>query len=730
MTRDTGDEPVILGGSGANKIDEDWLLSIGRVDEKGGQTVRLDSASPHVIFVCGARGSGKSYTLGVLAEEISQKESDIAAVIIDPIGIFWSMKYPNQEEEELELLKKLGVEPKGMENVNVFVPRGYTSNIPPKTFDSSFSFQPSSLTADDWCLTFGIDRYSPQGLLLERAIEKVKSGYTRRMGDKEDSGSRDVSPNANFSIDELLKCINHDRELLSKKKGFKSSTRRALTSRLSAAKDWGIFGKEKKLSDIIKRGNISVFDISFLSQNIGSLVLGILARKILAARKATAREEAVQDLRGEKRKESGSIPPTWLMIDEAHSFGPSSGKTAATNPLVEFVKQGRRPGLSAVLSTQQPSALNSKIISQLDILLSHRLSFENDIKEVWKRMPTSLPEDVKDPDSLKKLPEGTAIAADKEVSRAFFISIRPRISQHEGRERVVESSGDVESEREQSVEDEFESFEIDSEKGVEKRDEEADEKEEILTVPFQISLEEATEVAESERDYRVKFFWPSERVRRISKHYYPIWSFLVDYYPRSGKAMNLRVQVDGLSGELIKKGADKLERTNGVRVFSNLGSFERDVLFKILENPPVTYDGLGNVFDKFPRIKNAVSNLLDKGLVRSFEEEETTFIDVREEVDIPLKLSQRPLLAAEDIPQTETQKIPKEEKKEKVIDKEKALEILKTFGDIETIEVKTLYYPYWIAEMVKDDESRILTIDGVSGNRDKYVERMFRRRVY
>ncbi len=82
--------------------------------------------------------------------------------------------------------------------------------------------------------------------------------------------------------------------------------------------------------------------------------------------------------------------------------------------MIEYVKQGRRPGLSAVLSTQQPSALNSKIISQLDILLSHRLSFENDIKEVWKRMPATLPKDLKEPDSLKKLPEGTVIAADKE----------------------------------------------------------------------------------------------------------------------------------------------------------------------------------------------------------------------------------------------------------------------------------------------------------------------------
>ncbi len=732
MIQNSDEGPIILGQKGGKKVEEDWLLSIGSVGNKNDKEVKLASASPHVIFVCGARGSGKSYTLGVLAEEISQKNSDIAAVIIDPIGIFWSMKYPNQEDEELDLLKEWDMEPVGMENVDILIPRGYTSNIPPETFDTSFSFQPSSLTTDDWCLTFGIDRYNPQGLLLERAIKKVKTGYTRRLGDKEEGGSRDVKPNKNFSIEELLECINHDKELLSKKKGFKGSTRRALTSRLSAAKDWGIFGKEKRLSDIIKRGSISVFDISFLSENIGSLVLGMLARKILSARKAAAREEAVQDLRGEGREGSDSIPPTWLMVDEAHSFAPSSGKTAATDPLVEYVKQGRRPGLSAVLSTQQPSALNSKIISQLDILLSHRLSFEKDIKEVWKRMPTSLPEDVKDPDSLKKLPEGTAIAADKEVSQAFFVSIRPRVSQHEGRERVVESSDESEPVEESvdSVEDDFESFEFEPEEKMEDEDEESDEGEEILTVPFQVSLDEATEIAESERDYRIKYVWPSERVRRISKHYYPIWSFLVDYYPRSGREMNLRVQVDGLSGELIKKGSGKLERSQGVRIFSDLSSFERDFLFKILERHPITYSSLGNVFEDKSKIKSAISNLSEEGLVNIFEKEGTVFVDLVEGIDIPLKLSQRSLLAAEGIPEPKSQKISQDKKEEKIIDRDTALNILRSFGDIETIEEEVIYYPYWIAEMVKDEESRILAVDGVLGTRDKYVERMFRRRVY
>jgi len=33
--------------------------------------IYMDSLNPHVVFVCGARGSGKSYVLGVIAEELA-----------------------------------------------------------------------------------------------------------------------------------------------------------------------------------------------------------------------------------------------------------------------------------------------------------------------------------------------------------------------------------------------------------------------------------------------------------------------------------------------------------------------------------------------------------------------------------------------------------------------------------------------------------------------------------
>ena len=63
--------------------------------------VYMDVTTSHVVFVCGKRGSGKSYTMGVVAEGMSElpKEisSNIAVVMLDTMGIYWTMKFPNKK---------------------------------------------------------------------------------------------------------------------------------------------------------------------------------------------------------------------------------------------------------------------------------------------------------------------------------------------------------------------------------------------------------------------------------------------------------------------------------------------------------------------------------------------------------------------------------------------------------------------------------------------------------
>ena len=69
-------------------------------------------------------------------------------------------------------------------------------------------------------------------------------------------------------------------------------------------------------------------------------------------------------------------------------MAPSDRPSPARNALVEYVKRGRDAGLSLVLATQQPSALDDRILSQVNLSFSHRLTFQRDISAAADRIPT------------------------------------------------------------------------------------------------------------------------------------------------------------------------------------------------------------------------------------------------------------------------------------------------------------------------------------------------------
>src|SRR3989338_3376414 len=104
---------IIIGRDDTDKkkFGDRGLVKIGKGFVKMGQytslsnNIYMDVARSHVILVAGKRGSGKSYTLGTIAEELSQlpieARKNIAPIIFDTMGIFWTMKYENEKEKNL-----------------------------------------------------------------------------------------------------------------------------------------------------------------------------------------------------------------------------------------------------------------------------------------------------------------------------------------------------------------------------------------------------------------------------------------------------------------------------------------------------------------------------------------------------------------------------------------------------------------------------------------------------
>ncbi len=437
LLKETEEKYVILGRTKA--IQEEYgnraAMYMGRICEKTegyyGYKVLLDAIQPHKIFICGKTGSGKSYTMGVIAEELAMLNIGVGVVLIDPMGIFWSMKFPCKEQKALPL-SDWRLSAQGFENVKVFVPVGFYGKTPRGTRDSTFAIRPNELDPEDWCNTFGLDMYkSPQGAMLINVIKAVKSGYAAEIEGKR----RSVTPRDNYTIDDMIYCAEYNARFSGK---YRSDSIRALIMHLEAAKNWGIFSTTATpIQSLSVPNQVSVVDISFLPEYSRALVVGILARKILEERTKIARYFKAEELgeEGAKSEDVGEIPVTWLMVDEAHVLVPSKGKTAASEPLVEYAKRGRMPGCALVLCTQQPYATDDRILSQVDVLIAHNLSFADDISAFKARAPSFLPLELSGQSFIRRLPVGVAVIADQSMTteRAFVMQIRPRVSEHAGR---------------------------------------------------------------------------------------------------------------------------------------------------------------------------------------------------------------------------------------------------------------------------------------------------------
>jgi len=123
------------GGADAGAVGE-----FGRylaTDRSLGARVDVDVAGPHAGVVVGKRGSGKSYTLGVLAEELAATPG-VAPVVVDPMGAFGGL---------------------AAAGVPVVEPRVRASALPPRA----------------WCDLLDLDPASAAGTLVWRAAADAET---------------------------------------------------------------------------------------------------------------------------------------------------------------------------------------------------------------------------------------------------------------------------------------------------------------------------------------------------------------------------------------------------------------------------------------------------------------------------------------------------------------------------------------------------------------------------
>lgn len=386
------------------------MLNIGK-DIKSNELVYLDSSRSRAILVCGKRGSGKSYTLGVIVEELLEAGNTLV-IVVDPMGIYHPMAQSNKDQEEM--LWNWGLSAKGVPTtllvpgvpeilyggrqvVGVMETRGVRFR--------QFRINPADLSPDAWCELFDLSISDVMGIALFRAVQHLK----RRRKE-------------NFFIPDIIDEIEGDALV-------QDRSRQALLNRLEMAQDWDIFStRYQELWEVFDPKSVNIVDLSTLDPGpLGrrNLVVDVLARDIFKRRTIARRKEELGLI--------GELPRVWVLIDEAHQFVPSGRTTLAKEALIRWAKEGRQPGLSLVVASQQPSAIDNEVITQCDVIIAQKLTNSADIQAVNALSQDYMGAELKT--YVRKLSRrGEAVLVDDEQEKVIMLQVRPRKSYHGGGE--------------------------------------------------------------------------------------------------------------------------------------------------------------------------------------------------------------------------------------------------------------------------------------------------------
>ncbi|WP_436935953.1 ATP-binding protein [Halovenus marina] len=119
------------------------------LDGSEGAPLRVDLDGPHAVCVVGKRGYGKSYTIGVIAEELARTDG-VAPVVVDPMGIFDTLTEPAEGDP-----------------------------VPADVIDDPW-VTPDTLDPRSWCDLLGLSPESGPGSLLWQATAEASTLSTMR----------------------------------------------------------------------------------------------------------------------------------------------------------------------------------------------------------------------------------------------------------------------------------------------------------------------------------------------------------------------------------------------------------------------------------------------------------------------------------------------------------------------------------------------------------------------
>jgi len=323
------------------------------------------------VAVLAKSGAGKSYTVGVILEEIAEK--GVPMIIIDPHGEYGSLKNPNTNEAEKLQMAKFDVEPKGY-NVAEYGDTTLNPSLKPLKLNARWSAQelnhllPGKLSAN-------------QQAILYSALKDMKD----------------------VTFDNILYELEAEE----------SPAKFSIISTIEYLRSLSFFSANPTpYSELIRPGQASIINLKGINPDIQEIIVYKICKDLFQLRK------------------QNKVSPFFLIIEEAHNYCPerSFGETKSSKILRDVASEGRKFGMGMCVISQRPARVDKSVLSQCSTQLILKVTNPNDLKSISNSVEGLTAESEKE---IKNLSIGTALLTGV-TEVPLFVNIRTRRSAHGG----------------------------------------------------------------------------------------------------------------------------------------------------------------------------------------------------------------------------------------------------------------------------------------------------------
>ncbi|KAB1196351.1 MULTISPECIES: ATP-binding protein [Haloferax] len=368
----------------------------------GDATVRLDAGGfNRHSFLCGQSGSGKTFSLGIVLEQLLL-ETDLRIIVIDPNSDFVSLDQL-RPRDEVNRFRSDALSPAAYEQVAERYADATTALR---------VFRPQTVaTADDDVLRvrFGDLSRPEQATVLRLDPLEDSAEFNTFWHILDELGQQE------YSWDEVREAVAHNFTEEARQLGLRIEN-------LGLA-DWDVWCSPGEQSLIDTVANT---DWRCLVVDIGTI--GSQAEQMVV----------VNSVLTHLWRERSRRRPTLVVVDEAHNICPQNPaddlQAISTETAVRIAAEGRKFGLYLLLSTQRPAKIHENVLSQCENLLLMRMNSSSDLSHlanIFSHVPASL------------LSESSKFGLGETVLGGRFVQ-NPTFAKFEGR-LSVEGGSDIPS---------------------------------------------------------------------------------------------------------------------------------------------------------------------------------------------------------------------------------------------------------------------------------------------